>query len=144
LQDPQKGWLAAQLDGSNRRNILLTHHQLFSPFEKRAQERRLAQKTLPLLSNVFAWFWGHEHKAIVFGDHLGIKARCIGHGAIPVDVPYGSPKFPMPITAIDERAIEGAENDAIHGFALLTFAGPSLSVEYIDEFGQTWFTEQLS
>jgi hypothetical protein len=80
---------------------------------------------------------------IVFGDHLGIKARCIGHGAIPGTVPYGNPSFPqIPVTRIDERPAAGT-NHITHGFALLTFDGPNLSVTYIDEFGVTWFQEQL-
>lgn len=143
LKDPQAAWLAAQLQVPNRRNVLLTHHQLFSPFEDRAFDRKLHKKVSPLLGGVHAWFWGHEHKAIVFGQHLGIHARCIGHGAIPERVPYGNPKFPqIPVVAMDERAAPGGSHN-IHGFALLTLQGPQLRVEYIDEFGATFHQEIL-
>jgi hypothetical protein len=143
LKDPQREWLIAQLGASGPRNILLTHHQLFSPFESRAFDRKLHQKVEPLLSQVFAWFWGHEHKAIVYGKHKGIHARCIGHGAIPEDVPYGNPKFTnVPILKVDER--QGPEGDNMHGFALLRFNGNQLHVSYIDELGATWFSEDLA
>ncbi|HVG09696.1 MAG TPA: metallophosphoesterase [Thermoanaerobaculia bacterium] len=143
LKDPQREWLAAQLGASGPRNILLTHHQLFSPFESRAFDRKLHQKVEPLLGQVFAWFWGHEHKAIVYGKHKGIHARCIGHGAIPEDVPYGNPKFPdVPILKADERP--GPDGDNMHGFALLRFNGNRLQVSYIDELGNTWFSEDLA
>src|SRR5215831_10671122 len=33
LQDPQKEWLAAQLQREGPKSILLSHHQLFSPYE---------------------------------------------------------------------------------------------------------------
>ncbi len=143
LQDPQDEWLAAQLRNSGPRSVLLSHHQFFSPFEKRAFDRKLHKKVRPLLGNVFAWFWGHEHKAIVFDKHEGIHARCIGHGAIPTSVPFGTPRFPdVPVVAIDERAAPSG-SDGIHGFALLQFDGPKLKVSYIDEFGTLWFEEQL-
>jgi hypothetical protein len=143
LKDPQATWLAAQLQVPNKKNVLLTHHQLFSPFEDRAFDRKLHKKATPLLGGVHAWLWGHEHKAIVFGEHLGIHARCIGHGAIPERVPYGNRKFPnIPVIAIDERAAPGGSQN-IHGFALLTFQGAQVRVEYIDEFGATFHQETL-
>lgn len=144
LQDPQKDWLEAQLQADGPRNILLTHHQFFSPFEDRAFDRKLHDKVEPFLRRVFAWIWGHEHKAIIFGEHKGIRARCIGHGAIPVNVPFGNRRFTdVPVEKIDERAAPGGD-EGIHGFALLQFNGPNLHASYIDEFGTTFFEEQLS
>jgi hypothetical protein len=143
LKDPQREWLDAQLATSGPRNILLSHHQLFSPFESRAFERKLHEKVQPLLGRVFAWFWGHEHKAIVYDKHLGIHARCIGHGALPQSVPYGQPSFPnIPILKIDER--QGTDGDNLHGFAVLRFDGDRLDVAYIDELGTAWFEERLA
>jgi hypothetical protein len=142
LRDPQREWLAAQLDEQGPKPILLTHHQLFSPYESRASDRKLFQKTADLLPKVYAWFWGHEHKCIIFGDHLGIKARCIGHGAIPSAVPYGQPgSAQVPILNVDERV--APDGGGIHGFALLRFAGSRVEVSYIDEFGTEFFAETL-
>jgi hypothetical protein len=76
------------------------------------------------------------------GDHLGIKARCIGHGAVPATVPYGTPNFPdVPIVRVDERRSPDGVN--VHGFALLRFAGAQLDVSYIDEFGSEFFAERF-
>ncbi len=143
LKDPQREWLMAQLAANGPRNILLTHHQLFSPFESRAFDRKLHTKVEPLLDRVFAWFWGHEHKALIYGPHKGIHARCIGHGAIPESVPYGGAKFTnVPVLKVDER--QGPDGDNMHGFAVLRFDGNQLHVSYIDELGTTWFSEDLA
>lgn len=143
LQDPQAEWLDAQLDGGAK-PVVLTHHQLFSPYELRARNPKLLKKATPFLNRIYAWFWGHEHKFIVFKEHRGVKARCIGHGAIPGRVPYGKPAFSdVPVEFIDERPAPGTDRESIHGFALLTFAGAALEVSYIDEFGTVVRSERL-
>lgn len=134
-------WLQAQVVRPGVRNILLTHHQLFSPFESRAFDRTLHTKVAPILPSITGWFWGHEHRPIVFADHQGIRARCVGRGAVPANVPCGTLKFGVPVAHVDERAAPGTRNTGIHGFALVTISGPTLQVEYIDEFGALWFTE---
>jgi len=142
LQDPQRDWLVAQLDGKSSKSIVLSHHQLFSPYESRAANRTLLKKTAALLPEVFAWFWGHEHKCIILGENMGIKPRCIGHGAIPVTVPYGPAPFPaIPIEKVDERSAPPPDGGGIHGFALLRFAGPNLRISYLDEFGGEFWAE---
>ena len=144
LQDPQKDWLAAQLAAQGPKSIVMSHHQLFSPYESRAADRTLMKKVAPLLSQVHAWFWGHEHKCIILADNLGIKARCVGHGAIPSPVPYGDPPFPdVKILKVDERPGPPPDGGALHGFALLRFAGTKVDVTYIDEFGGEFFAEQF-
>jgi hypothetical protein len=144
LQDPQSAWLSAQLSEPGGKSILLSHHQFFSSYEPRAYDRALHRKVTPVLAGVFAWFWGHEHKCVIFGDHLGIKARCIGHGAIPANVPFGPPDFPnVPVFRSDERPAPDGEGGNIHGFALLRFSGRNLAVSYIDEFGQEFFSERF-
>lgn len=144
LQDPQKDWLAAQLANGERKSILMTHHQFFSPYESRAFDRALHRKVKPLLEHVHAWFWGHEHRCIVFEEHMGIKARCVGHGAMPEEVPFGPARFPqIPVRAADERPAPGSNDEIRHGFAVLRFAGAALEVSYQDEFGAKFFQEML-
>jgi hypothetical protein len=145
LQDPQKDWVAAQLaNRGTAKSVLLSHHQLFSPYESRAYDRALHKKIGPMLSQVYAWFWGHEHRCLIFEDRQGIKARCIGHGAIPESVPFGDPQFPdVKVRAVDQRGTPEDPGVGIHGFALLKFNGPNLEVTYIDEFGGVFFKEQL-
>jgi hypothetical protein len=141
LKDPQKEWVTAQLRQSGPKSILLSHHQLFSPYESIA-DKRLPMKTTDLLTSIYAWFWGHEHKCIILWDHLGIKARCIGHAAVPDSVPFGDPQFSdVPILRVDERRSPDGVN--VHGFALLRFSGRRLDVSYIDEFGSEFFAERL-
>src|SRR5262249_11327203 len=70
LKEPQLDWLKAQLNNAGgRKNVLLTHHQMFSCFEDVPGE--LSDKIGPLLDagKVHAWFWGHEHKNIVYLKH---------------------------------------------------------------------------
>src|SRR5262245_17676898 len=110
LHKPQPEWLTAQFDSGSRRSILLTHHQLFSPYDHPVSKSKLLKKTGTLLERICAWFWGHEHRCVIMGQHMGIKAPCIGHGAIPSRVPYGEPLFAdVPVVKVDERAAPGAE-----------------------------------
>jgi hypothetical protein len=144
LMDPQRDWLAIQLQQPTRKSILMSHHQLFSPYEDRAQNRTLARKVKPLLPRVYAWFWGHEHRCIIMRDLWGIKPRCVGHGAIPTPVPFGVPKYAdIPIDKVDERSAPPPDGGEIHGFALLRFAGKQIDVSYIDEFGATFYNEKF-
>jgi hypothetical protein len=146
LHDPQSEWLGAQLAApSSKSSIVLSHHQLFSPYDKRTLGQPLLEKAKPFLPDVYAWFWGHEHRCVVMGDHMGIKARCIGHGAMPTKVPFGSAQFPdVPVEQVDERTSPSPEGGVIHGFALLRFAGTKIDVSYIDEFGAEFFAEQFA
>jgi hypothetical protein len=145
LHKPQPEWLAAQFDSPARRSILLTHHQLFSPYDARVTKSKLLDKTEELLPHIYAWFWGHEHRCVIMGDHMGIKGRCVGHGAIPSVVPYGAPLFPqVPVIKVDERAAPDADGTCYHGFALLRFNGAAVEVSYIDEYGETFYEERFS
>jgi hypothetical protein len=144
LQKPQLEWLTAQLDPPARRSILLSHHQLFSPYDKRMTKSTLLNKAKALLPQIYAWFWGHEHRCVIMGDHLGIKARCVGHGSIPSSVPYGEPLFPdVPVVKVDERAAPDADGTCYHGFALLRFRTDTIDVSYIDEYGELFFEERF-
>src|SRR5260370_2164104 len=142
LKDPQKEWMASQLSGKGPKSILLSHHQLFSPYDSGVQMRTLQREMLPLLTFIYAWFWGHENKSIIMGDDLGKKARCVGHGEIPEGMPYESTtNRDIPIVSVDDRQSHDGTN--IHGFALLRFSGARLDVSYIDEFRVEYFSERL-
>jgi len=144
LRDPQTEWLRAQVDtAGGRRTILLTHHQLFSAYDDRPKGKKLGKKVAPLLPGIFSWFWGHEHRCIVYGRHLGIHGRCIGHGAIPFTVPFGVPQE-VPVLAADERPATPGGSTGIHGFALLSLAGDIATVQFIDEAGIVFHAEQLA
>jgi Calcineurin-like phosphoesterase len=144
LKKPQLEWLTAQLDSPTRQSIVLSHHQLFSPYDRRVTKGTLLDKAEALLPQIHGWFWGHEHRCVIMGEHMGIKARCIGHGSIPSNVPYGDPLFPdIPIVKVDERVAPDADGTCYHGFALLSFHGGIVDISYIDEYGGMFFEERF-
>jgi hypothetical protein len=86
LRDPQAGWVAGQADGS-KRVLLLSHHQLFSTDPDKGGPK-LQQKLEPVLASgrVTSWFWGHEHRCVVYERaHGGVGLPCcVGHGGVPI------------------------------------------------------------
>ena len=145
LNPPQMEWLAAQLADNSVKTILLTHHQPFSVFEDVSDA--LVKKLAPFLAagKIYAWFWGHEHKCIVydpsvkFGNVLG---RCIGHGGLPSPIPPREfATSGIPVRFVNRRRLN--VDEGMHGFALATFNGPNLSVKYIDQDGVSPFEEDL-
>ncbi len=144
LKDPQLDWLkdlVAPADG--RKNIVLSHHQLFSCFED--VNARLLKKVGPLLDTgkIHAWFWGHEHSHIVYKKHRGVLARCIGHGAIPSFPPGKDFKHPEFKVQFVNRRLREDSLQGVNGFAALKLDGPDLTVEYLDEDGVVPFSENL-
>lgn len=114
---------------------------------------------------VFAWYWGHEHKCTIFrapDPQFGLLARCIGHGGMPEPREKLS-GLPRTTGAEFSRAewrtsaavtkegnllpecvvldgpnphITGEEHKfAPHGYAVLTFDGPTLKEEVRDVTG---------
>jgi hypothetical protein len=147
LEEPQPAWVQSKLDESDRKLVLLSHHPLFSAYEAvgpsllRALERPLAS------GRVKSWYWGHEHRCMLFKPHQGVPyARCVGHGGVPVYMSHrsGDP-IPEP-GSYEYRAYITSERErwALFGFAVLDFAGPTIGVRYIDEFGRVSMTEEIS
>lgn len=139
----QLAWLEAQLtQGDGKKCILLTHHQPFSAFEP-ANDKILKQLKKHLdAGRIHAWFFGHEHRCVVFQKFAGVLGRCIGHGAIPYEPPApaliaGSP----PVQFVNRRTEDGVH--CVHGFAHLKFNGAALRVEYVDADGGIPFQEDL-
>jgi hypothetical protein len=142
LHGPQLEWLrdlVAPNDG--RKNILLTHHQAFSIFED-VDPRDLYEPVLPLIEagKVHFWFWGHEHKHVLFRKYKGLVARCIGHGAIPYHPPgndfSGATFRDLRVKFVNRKRRPGSLQ-CVNGFALLRFDGPRLEADYVDEDGFT-------
>lgn len=86
LMDGQVEWLEnliSKADG--RRIILFSHHQPFSWFEK--SYSRITEKLGSILTDqkIFAWYWGHEHRCILYDKHpvYGLYGRCVGHSGYP-------------------------------------------------------------
>ena len=86
LAHDQAAWLERLISSAGERKVLLfCHHQPFSLFGKQGPE--LVGKLGPLLESgrIFGWYWGHEHRCVVYERHpaWGLHGRCIGHGGMP-------------------------------------------------------------
>ncbi len=145
----QFDWAVDKVKTSNRKTVVLTHHQPFSAYQPehdagaglRDDIGRLDLAIQP--KTLFAWFFGHEHRCTIYDDSFNdFRARLIGHGCIP-HLPQRPPDIapPVPYKAINQAARPDGSGYAISGFALLTLAGPSMKVEYINEDGSLFATE---
>ncbi len=131
--------------------ILLSHHQWFTAFDAHGYPA-LGRALAPYLSRVALWFWGHEHRFAGYammapGGGTPVRARCIGHGGMPVELGPPQTKVDLSLQPVflDARQQSSVGNTPIGycGFALLDFAGPALTVRYVDERGvrlleETW------
>jgi calcineurin-like phosphoesterase family protein len=134
-------------DDSDRRPvILLSHHQWFSAFDK--GYTRVGNQLKAFLENVALWFWGHEHRfagyaAYAPSGETKVRARCIGHGGMPVEI--CDPKHDeVPLVFVDHRKagdIDG-EPAGFCGNALLEFKDDVLTVRYFDEYGAELLVEE--
>ena len=151
LHDDIKRWLRDVVfaDAGDRRPvILLTHHQLFSAFESAypAIGRDLAE----YLDRVALWFWGHEHRFAGYAPHVfkglpPVRARCIGHGGMPVEVSQRPGKRERSALVFhDARRAPGYAEPPIGycGCAMLRFVNATLEVDYVDETGETLLRER--
>ncbi|HEY3840501.1 MAG TPA: metallophosphoesterase [Bryobacteraceae bacterium] len=135
----------ASADG--RRIILLSHHQLYSAFEKIGTAANnyynpslLANFETAMNSGaITAWFWGHEHVLGLYADFPLLnsnqpKGRCIGYSAFPMmkaDNPYnllvGSDKVPL---LSDPPFLLTTQDVYNHGFVILTLADTYAQADY--------------
>ncbi len=86
LTQRQFDWLNGLLAAAGSRKVVLfSHHQLFSQLSD--QGTHLIDKLEPLLESgrIHSWYWGHEHRCVVYEPHplWGLRGRCIGHGGFP-------------------------------------------------------------
>ena len=148
LHPPQLDWAAHLLVEEGPKNILLTHHQVFSAVDGRPKRNNTDIHLGPLAEpgNVFAWFWGHEHRCLIYDrdpKRGGMRARCIGHGGKEERLP-GFPRHKHPSPPVLEHwelADPADPRRMMNGFALLHFDGPVLEISYIAENGDVWLGE---
>jgi predicted phosphodiesterase len=140
LHAPQAGWLAKQLDASQK-TILLSHHQLFSAYED-TDTSKLRAKVGPYLNRVYGWIWGHEHLAVVYDQHDGINAICLGNGCFPYGLPTSAPT--VSVKWLDDHRSDDADYPGGHTFALFKIDGVRIDIDFIDESGTVLHTETWS
>lgn len=138
LEDTEVEWLKDKVSNSGtRKNILLSHHQLFSAYDEIGDGKHFNQKLYDQVSSILPkvtmWFWGHEHDLVIFRKYMGVLGRCIGCGAFPVaieEIP-SKPKFPdVPLEGVRLGKGIGLYN---HGYALVELDGPTATVSYYQD-----------
>lgn len=154
LVNIEMDWLQAQINHAQAFNppariILLTHHQLFSAFDGDGLGKYLLPHVKPFLDSgsIYAWFWGHEHRGIVYDQNATYqcKARCIGHGGFPYP-PNEAPSHldQFPILWREQRPEPGNAWYGMRGFAMLRFTGTQVQIDYIDQTGAVAYSETWS
>jgi hypothetical protein len=86
--DPEQvSWLGPILRAAgDRRVVLFTHHQPFTLLDVNHGGNLIEALGEFLESGkVFAWYWGHEHRCVLYDSHPKYKfhGRCVGHGGFP-------------------------------------------------------------
>ncbi len=162
----QRRWLDEVLDGAGEGHLILfSHHPLFSNFKD--QGEKIARRLHDLLTSrrVTAWYWGHEHHAVVYGAHpaYGFLARSLGHGGMPYkrkdlkDFPVerqmggfswrrGPNLLTPPSLYVDgpnPYIPEHSEKYGPHGYMTLEFDGASLTETVHSADGAALFVNHL-
>jgi len=142
-------WAVDKLKNAAKSSVVLTHHQPFSAYQPEQDNAARLRDDIGRLDlaiqpvSIFAWFFGHEHRCTIYDDSFNdFKARLIGNGCIP-HLPQTPPDIapPVPFKAINRAARPDGSGYAISGFVLLTLDGPNMKVEYINEDGSVFATE---
>jgi hypothetical protein len=126
LHGDQVGWLERLVEqAGDRRLILFSHHQPFSMWD--GQGPRLVTKLSRFLDGrrVFAWYWGHEHRCILYDRHPAwhMFGRCVGHGGFPA---FRDPVEQLPVEG-DPRWRRLAARSLIPGGIMLDAPNPYLA-----------------
>jgi hypothetical protein len=156
LEDALVEWLRDDVKlgapEDHRGIVLLSHHQYYSAFDE--WYLKPAQQLAELIKRPVVWFWGHEHRMIVYGAHSfggGITAhgRCLGHGGMPVE--RFNPDRPLrhrecPPLFVDNRPFPNDEGIDVgyNGYGIVDFEGRELKVEYRDLTGAAVYSETIS
>jgi hypothetical protein len=159
LAKGQEAWLDGLLGrAGSKKLVLFTHHQPFSHFDGGGE--KLVARLKPLLDarRITAWYWGHEHRCVVYDAHpaWGFHGRCAGHSGYPyfrkpslgfnelIDPPMAGHGFWRELPANPQRGaprailLDGPNPDlgsskddyGPNGYVVLEFDGPSLIERY--------------
>jgi Calcineurin-like phosphoesterase len=86
LDGPQVAWLEAIVAAAGTRKLILfSHHQPFSQLDSQGPKLQVALDRLLNSQRIHAWYWGHEHRLVLYEPHStwGLKGRCVGNGGFP-------------------------------------------------------------
>ena len=147
----EAAWHLEQIkDVGNRKLVLLSHHQLFSPFGSVGYIDDKPYAYNPNLYSVFKdtipkvewWFWGHEHTLGIYPEYMALKrGRCVGASAVPVfqdqqsyaTCPTQLQTLDGTMPTWDPKAVLATSNSMYNNcFAMMTLTGGSATVEYCE------------
>jgi hypothetical protein len=137
LKAPQATWVEGKLrDNPGRQTMLLSHHQPFSAYGSDGPKLRAALAGPLSSGRITSWFWGHEHRCVLYEKGYGgvSWARLIGHGGIP-EYAHDEPLKPPAAYQYTDSFDAGIEKWAIFGFAVLELEGDHITVRYVNEYG---------
>jgi hypothetical protein len=148
LQDPQAEYVAQVAKASDRKLVLLSHHQLATVYDQDDIGPVLTAKLGPVLGSgrVTGWWWGHEHRCVGFEATQGVRfPRCIGHGGVPVPQTHtDADKPPAPWAWQPTGYVNsGGQRWAMFGFAVFDLDGGQIRARYRNERGTTFRTEVI-
>jgi hypothetical protein len=146
LHDDILEWLGT-IYPDPRPTIVLTHHPLFSAFD--SEYPTLGKNLAPYLPSTLLWIWGHEHRFAAYAplSYKGlppVRARCIGHGGMPIEVTERPKRTDRHLVCYDKRPDGEKSSDktiGYCGYARLRMSGVQLSIEYRDEDDQLMLQE---
>lgn len=150
LEDTEVQWLQDKINtAGNRRTVLLSHHQLFTAFEDIGGaylNQKLSAQLGPMLANVTAWLWGHEHNQVIYKPFQGVLGRCIGHGAYPVGATEIPDRPAFANVPLENAILTKGPSFYSHGYAIVDLNGPAARVSYYQDsdpedvamYGETW------
>jgi hypothetical protein len=148
LQDPQAEYVAQVARASDRKLVLLSHHQLATVYDQGDIGPVLTAKLGPVLGSgrVTGWWWGHEHRCVGFEATQGVRfPRCIGHGGVPVEQTHTAAATPPAPWAWQPTGYvnSGGQRWAMFGFVVFDLDGDRIQARYRNERGITFRTEVI-
>ena len=163
MDQAQVDWVTSMVNKATAKQkvLLFSHHQIYSQFDKNAgQGLQGALGTLLGTGRIYGWYFGHEHRLVVFDPHpqWGLKARCMGHGGFPEFRPddltgsapnvsqwiplAAKPALKVPSASVFDgpnRFISDKSSEQVqyvpHGFLVLEFSGNTVSETFKDPDG---------
>lgn len=144
LYGDQARWARARIveAPAHLRTCLFSHHQLYSAHQMGAKALQVKIEPVLATERVDAWFWGHEHRCIVYspttwdGHRMGF-ASCVGHGGIPEYLVMKEKQTCSPPWVYEylKPFDDGIQPWGTFGFAVIDLHDSMMSVRYIDEHG---------
>ena len=133
-------------DSDDKRGLIfLSHHPYLSAFRddyKKPGEQ--IEKILGESSRPVIWFWGHDHRMVIYKEAVNGKGplaygRCIGHGGLPVETNLPDSTEDMQRILLYDRRVRKSIKKTIkrydlgyNGFVTLKLKQHELIAEYRD------------